>query len=96
MISEFYMALGHEKLGPYGLIDCAGLLPHHRTGRLGPEKFPTRHFWSTLDAMEGGDLGNVEWIPGNENPADGLTTATSGRGPCFHLLGTNIYRPGRL
>ena len=45
--------------------------------------------------MEGGDLGNVAWNPGNESPADGLSQATSDRGPLFHLLETGIARPGR-
>ena len=46
--------------------------------------------------MEGEDLGNVARIPGTENPADGLTKATSDRGPLFQLLETGMYRPGRL
>ena len=94
MIREFYTALGREKLGSYGLIDCESLLWHLRTGRLGTEKFLTRNFRIILGAMEGGDLGNVAWIPGTENPADGLTKATSGRGPLCQLLETGLYCPG--
>ena len=96
MIREFFMALGHEKLGSYELIDCESLLSHRRTGRLGAGEVLTRHFRSIADAMGSGDLGNVAWILGNENPADGLTQATSDRGPLFHLLDTGMYRPGRL
>ena len=96
MIREFCIALGHEKLGPHGLIDCESLLLHLRTGRLGTEKLLTRHFRIILDAMEDGDLGNVAWIPGNGNPADGLTKATSDRGPLPRLSETAIYRPGRV
>ena len=96
IIREFYVALGYEKLGSYWLIDCESLLSHLRTGRLGPEKFPTRNFRSVLGAMEGGDLGSIAWNPGNEYPADGLTKALSDRGPLFRLLETGIYRPGRL
>ena len=90
------MALRHEKLGSYGLIDCESLLSDPHSGRLGTEKLLTRHFRNILDTTEGGDLGNVAWIPGNENPADGLARAKSDRGPLFHLLETGIYRPGRL
>ena len=90
MIREFYIALGHEKLGSYGPIDCESLLPHLRTGLLGPGKLHARHFRSSLGTTADGDLGNVAWVPGHENPADGLTKATSGRGPLFHLLETGI------
>ena len=81
MISEFYMALGHEKIRSYGLIDCESLLSHLRTGRLGAEKFLTRHFRCMLDALEGGNLGDAAWIPGAENPAGGLAKAKSEIGP---------------
>ena len=47
-----------------------------------------------MDALETGDLGNVAWTPGAENPADGLTKAL--RGPFLHLLETRTYRPGRV
>ena len=96
MIREVYTTLGHEKLGSYCLIDCESLLSYLRRGRLGTEKFLTRQFRSILDAAEGGDFGNVARIPGNENPADGLTKATSDRGPLSHLLQTGIHRLGRL
>ena len=96
MIREFYSARGREKLGSYGVIDCESLLSRLRTGRIGTEKFLTRHLRSILDATESGNLGNAVWIPGAENPADGLTKATSGRGPLLQLLGTGLYRPGRL
>ena len=94
MIREFYTALGREKLGSYGLIDCESLLSHLRTGRLRTEKFLTRHFRSILGAMGGGDLGNVAWISGTKNPAAGLTKATSDRGPLLQLLETGLYCRG--
>ena len=96
MIREFYTALGRNKLASYGLIDCESLPSHLRAGRLGTEKFLTRHFRSILDALEGGDLGNIAWIPGADNPADGLTKATSEHGPLLQPLESGIYRPGRL
>ena len=96
MIREFYTASGREKVGSYRLIDCESLLSRLRAGRLGTEKFLARHFRIILGAMEGGDLGNVAWIPGTENPADGLTKATSDRGPLLQLLGTGLLCLGRL
>ena len=95
MISEFYMALGHEKIRSCGLLGSESLLSRLRAGRLGAEKFLTRHFRSILDALESGDLGNVAWIPGTENPADGLTKEKSEIGPLLNLLETGTYRPGR-
>ena len=96
MIREFYEPLGHAKLRAYGLIDCESLLSHLRTGRLGTEKFVTRHFLSIMDALESGDLGNVAWIPGTENPADGVTKISSELGPLSALLKSGKYRPGAL
>ena len=96
MIRGRYAALEHEKIGLSGLIDCESLLPHLRTGRSGTEKFLTRHFGSILDALEGGDLGDVAWIPGTEDPADGLTRATIDCCPLYRPLETGIYRPDRM
>ena len=96
MIREFYGPLGHQQLPAYGLIDCESLLSHLRTGRLGTEKFLTRHFRSILDAVESGDLGNVAWIPGTENPADGLAKISSELGSLLDLLQTGRYRPRTL
>ena len=95
-IREFFLALGRERIRSYGLIDCESLLSHLRTGRLGTEKFFTRHYRSILDALESGGLGNVAWISGAENPAGDLTKAKSEPGPLFHLLDTGAFRPGRL
>ena len=63
---------------------------------MGTGEFLTRHFRRILDGLETGDLGNVAWIPGAENPADGLTKEKSDLGPLFHLLEPGIYQPGRL
>ena len=96
MIKDFYAPLGHAKIRAYGVIGCESLLPHLRTGRLGTEKFLTRHFRSIMDALDSGDLGNVAWIPGTENPADGLTKISSELGPLLGLLKTGKYGPRAL
>ena len=49
-----------------------------------------------MDALDSGDLGNVAWIPGAENPADGLTKISSELGPLLGLLKTGKYRPRAL
>lgn len=96
MIKDFYAPLGHAEIRSYGLIDCESLLSHLRTGRLGTEKFLTRHFRSIMDALGSGALGNIAWIPGTENPADGLTKISSELGPLLDLLKTGKYRPRTL
>ena len=47
-------------------------------------------------ALESGALGNIAWIPGTENPADGLTKISSELGPLLDLLETGKYRPRTL
>ena len=96
MIKVCYAPLGHAKIRAYGIIGCESLLSRPRTGRLGTEKFLTRHFRSIMGALDSGDLGNVAWIPGTENPADGLTKISSELGPLLDLLKTGKYRPRTL
>ena len=79
-----------------GLIDCESLFSRLRAGCLGAETFLTRHFRSILGALDSGDLGNVAWTPGTENPADGLTETSSELGPLLDLLKTGKYRPRTL
>ena len=40
-------------------------------------KYHVRHFLRIQQFIEEGDLDNVYWIPGTENPADGLTKIRS-------------------
>ena len=63
-------------------------------GVCGAEKFLTRYLRITMDALGTGDLGNVAWVPGTENPADGLTKVKSEIGPFLNPLETGAYRPG--
>ena len=49
-----------------------------------------------MDALECGALRNIAWIPGTENPADGLTKISSELGPLLDLLKTGKYRPRAL
>ena len=41
------------------------------------EKFLVRRFSGSKQALEEGDLDNAFWLPGAENPADGLTKVRS-------------------
>ena len=55
-----------------------------------------RHFLSIQQFLEDGELENVYWIPGTENPADGLTKLRSEMGPIMALLETGRFQPGLL
>ena len=60
------------------------------------EKYLARHFLSIQQFIEEGDLDDVYWIPGTENPADGLTRIRSEMGPISALLETGRFQPGLL
>ena len=96
MIRAFYGAFGRDSLPSYGIFDCESLLSHLRTGKLGTEKFLTRRFRSIMDALETGSLDNAAWIPGKENPADGLTKLRAEMEPLLNLMCHGVYQPGEL
>ena len=52
------------------------------------------HFLDIQQSLEEGELENVYWIPGTENPADGLTKLRSEMGPILALLETGRFQPG--
>ena len=60
------------------------------------EKYLVRHFLSIQQFLDEGELGNVYWIPGVENPADGLTKLRSEMGPIMTPLETGRFQPGTL
>ena len=59
-------------------------------------KYLVRHFLSIQQFIEEGDLDNVYWIPGTENPADGLTKIRREMGPILAPLETGRFQPGLL
>ena len=60
------------------------------------EKFLVRHFLAIQQAVESGELANVYWIPGLENPADSLTKVKSDMVPLLRLMESGHYNPGVL
>ena len=58
--------------------------------------FLVQHFMSIQQALEEKELNNVFWIPGKENPADGLTKLHSEILPLLCLLESGTYNPGIL
>ena len=51
-------------------------------------------FLSIQQSLVDGEPENAYWIPGTENPADGLTRLRSEMGPIMALLETGIFQPG--
>ena len=72
--------------GMVGLEDCESLFADLKKKKLITEKFPDRHFLAIQQAIEIQELDNVYWIPGRENPADGLTKLRSGMLPLLRLM----------
>ena len=60
-----------------GSEDCGSLSTHMKSAKKIAEKYLVHHLWSTQQALEQGELGNVYWLPGAENPTDGLTRERS-------------------
>ena len=76
--------------------DCESLFTHRKNRKTIAEKYLVRHFLRIQQFIEEGDLDNVYWIPGTENPADGLTKIRSEMGPILALLETGRFQPGLL
>ena len=78
------------------LEDCESLFTYLKTKKLTAEKYLVRRFLSIQQALGGGDLENAYWLPGAENPADGLTRVRSYMVPLLQLLESGALYPGHL
>ena len=96
MLREFYGHFAGSKPGMIGLEDCESLFTHLKKSEITTEKFLVRHFLSIQQALEERELDNVFWIPGKENPADGLTKMHSEILPLLRLLESGTYNPGMM
>ena len=76
--------------------DCESLFTHLKNKKMVTEKYLVRHFLSIQQFIEEGDLDNAYWLPGTENPADGLTKSRGEMGPILALLETGRFQPGLL
>ena len=96
LIREFYAPFVDISPGMVGLEDCESLFNHLRNKKMITEKYLVRHFLSIQQALEDGELENVYWLPGTENPADGMTKVRSEMAPMLQLLETGEFHPGTL
>ena len=60
-----------------GLENCKSLFTHMKKTKMIKGKFLARHFVAIQRAIEIQELDNAHWVPGRENPADGLTKLDS-------------------
>ena len=96
LIREFYAPFVDIPPGMVGLEDCESPFYHLRNKKMITEKYLVRHFLSIQQALEDGELENVYWLPGTENPADGMTKVKSEMVPMLQLLETGQFHPGTL
>ena len=96
LLREFYGPFSRISPGLVGMEDCERLFTHLKNRGMVTEKYLVRHLLSSQQFLGDGELGNVYWIPGTENPADGLTDLRSEMGPIMALLETGRFQPGLL
>ena len=96
LLREFYAPFSGAPQGMEGKKECDSLFSHLKNRTLLTGKYLVRHFLSIQQLIEDGDLDNVYWLPGVENPADGLTKLKSEMGPILPLLETGRFQPGIL
>ena len=96
MLREFFGHFSGLSPGLVGLEDCESLFAELKKSKMITEKFLVRHCLSIQQALEQKDLDNVYWVPGKENPADGLTKLRSEILPLLRLLESGAYNPGIL
>ena len=71
MLREFFAHLADLPPATAGREECEGLFTHLKKKKMITGKFLARHFLAMQQAIAIQVLGNVYWIPGRENPADG-------------------------
>ena len=87
LLQEFYGPSGDMNPGLVGLEDCESLSAQLKTKRMVTEKYLVCHFLRIQQALEEGDLENIYWLPGTENPAAGLTEVRCGMAPSSSIIG---------
>ena len=83
LLREFYAHFLDLPLGLVGSEDCERPFTHLKNKKIITEKSRVRHFLATQQASETKGPGNVFWLPGLRNPADGLSKTESDMAPLF-------------
>ena len=77
-----------------GREGCESLFAQLKDNKIATEEFPVRHCLAIQRAAETQELGNVFWLPGLGNPADGLARTKSDMAPLLGLLEFGAYNRG--
>ena len=96
LIRDFFAPFVGLSPGMVGMEDRESLFSHLRNKKTITEKYLIRHFLSIQQALEEEDLENAYWLPGTENPADGMTKVKSEMLPILGLLESGEFRLGAL
>ena len=81
-----HVALSRGFSAPFAdLRDCESLFTHLENRKMVTVKYLVRRFLRNQQFIEEGGLDNVYWLPGTENPADGLAKIKSEMGPILAL-----------
>ena len=97
LLRGFYEPFAKASPGMVGMVDCESLFTHLKNRKMITEKYLVRHFLSIQQCLEEeNNLDNVFWLPGTENPADGLTKIKSEMGPILSLMEHGSFYPGSL
>ena len=96
LLREFYDPFSRMSPGLVGMEACESLFTHLKNRKMATGEYPARHFLSIQRCIEEREPDNAYWLPGTENPVDGLTKVKSETGPILALLETGRCHPGLL
>ena len=85
LLREFFAPFSRTSPGLVGMEDCQSLFAHLENRKMVTVKYLVRRFLRNQQFIEEGGLDNVYWLPGTENPADGLAKIKSEMGPILAL-----------
>ena len=96
LLREFYAPFSRISPGMVGMEDYESLFTQLKNRKMATEQYLVRDLLTTQQFIEGGELDNAYWLPGDENPADELAKIKSEMGPILSLLRTGRSQPGIL
>ena len=95
-LRDFYEHFMDVSPGIVGPEDCRSCFTRCENATTVTEKVSARRLLAIQEALETQDLGNVNWLPGLGNPANGMAKTKSGMAPLLRLLRPGAYTPGSL
>ena len=96
LLRELCAPSADSSMGRAGMEDSESLFTHPRNEKSVAAKYLGRQLLGIQLALENGALGDVFWLPGPENPADGVTKVQNDMAPLLRLLQSGSLCPGPL